>query len=183
MNDDEREIFEAWLQECEEIQDLIFNKRNSRLHTASAVFDHAIRPYHYFKQDWLASHGGKGGNAGNSSAEGMSGPKVKGASSGELASSAPTSAEGRESGGTGLSAPEPGGSVVVRAGDAAAKPSAWPIKVHISGDTKPHKDVLKNDWKLRWSPSEKHWWGTIPFDQEREFLSAMKAMKLEVRSE
>ena len=133
------EAFNAWLKECEDALKLIhdpalyFDRTNHEI-----LFERAIRPYHYYLQEWEKNHDGGG----------------------------------RESGET-KAADAP-----VNSGPTAA--NTVPISVRIRGDTKPHKDRLRTQWHLCWDPKEKMWYGKMPSERQKDFLAAMKEMKLEV---
>src|SRR3990167_3223489 len=146
------EAFRAWLKECEEIQDIVFSPVCRNLHQAHEVFIKAIRPYFYYLQEWEKNHDGGGRESGT-------------ASSGEAGSDLEV---------TRVTLSAPAERTPVLAANTA------PSSVRIRGDTKPHKDRLRTEWHLRWDPKEKMWYGKVPSERQKEFLSAMKEMKLEV---
>ena len=69
---------------------------------------------------------------------------------------------------------------VTESEQSVAAANTVPISVRIRGDTKPHKDRLRTEWHLRWDPKEKMWYGNVPSERQKDFLAAMKEMKLEV---
>ena len=144
------EAFRAWLKECEDALKIIHDPALYFDRTKLILFERAVRPYHYYLQEWEKNHDGGG----------------------------------RESGsGTPANAERHPGSVTGNDGDMAQELAAAniaPISVRIRGDTKPHKDRLRTQWHLRWDPKEKMWYGKMPSERQKDFLAAMKEMKLEV---
>ena len=141
--------FRAWLKECEDALKIIHDPALYFDRTKLILFERAVRPYHYYLQEWEKNHDGGGRESG-----------IENESAGATR--------------TTTAAPNVGADYPHAAANTA------PISVRIRGDTKPHKDRLRTQWHLRWDPKEKMWYGKMPSERQKDFLAAMKEMKLEV---
>lgn len=146
MND---EAFRAWVSAVDETLRKLYlslSERNYPDSVIAAVLQSATRPYYYFEKEWLEKAEDKT----------FHGPR-------ETAQDRDNRILGLyKKGAEDTTESESGESDIENAQDTkgVASRTATGIPVHVTGNTRPHKEWLKS-FGLRWSPENQWWHGTV----------------------